>query len=123
MCVDDISDESLTDMVAELGTATDEDADEDWDVAANLALRAQGDSFLLRHLVDCHEVSPFESLNDALAVVPLQGHEVWVASNPCVTSIAIAFIADPTASPDLSCLEERKAKFVQPDSVSSANKE
>jgi pimeloyl-ACP methyl ester carboxylesterase len=53
--------------------------------------------------------------NSTLAIVPLQGHGIWAIENPCVGRIATAFIADPSQTPDLSCLEERKAKFVLPD--------
>ena len=65
--LNDIADESLAELKAGLETMAAEDAEGDEDQAAYLALRAQGDSLLLRHVIDCREVVPFESLDDALA--------------------------------------------------------
>ncbi len=50
-----------------------------------------------------------------LAIVPQQGHEVWVNATNCPAKLATAFIIDPTRRLDLSCLETRKPRWALPE--------
>ena len=61
-----------------------------------------------------------ELANSTYVLVPQQGHEVWIYAGDCVGQIVDAFIQDPGAELDLSCLDARKPKWALPDgSVSS----
>ena len=53
--------------------------------------------------------------NSTYVLVPQQGHEVWIYAGDCVGRIAGAFIQDPGAELDLSCLDARKPKWAMPD--------
>ncbi len=50
-----------------------------------------------------------------LAIVPQQGHEVWVDATSCPAKLASAFIIDPERRPDLSCLDARKPRWALPE--------
>lgn len=56
-----------------------------------------------------------ELSNSIYVLVPQQGHEVWTHSGDCVGSIATAFIQDPDATLDLSCLDKRRPSWALPD--------
>lgn len=49
-----------------------------------------------------------------LALVPQQGHEVWTNAQGCVGRIGTAFLQDPDAAPDLSCLDTRRPRWSLP---------
>ena len=53
--------------------------------------------------------------NSTLAIIPQAGHETWTNATGCVGQISAAFISDPEQSPDLSCLQQRQARFSMPD--------
>ena len=54
--------------------------------------------------------------NSTFILVPQKGHGTWSAGKgDCVGQIATAFIQNPRAKPDLSCLEARKSQWVLPD--------
>lgn len=56
-----------------------------------------------------------ELANSIYVLVPQQGHEVWTHSGDCVGGIATAFIQDPDATLDLSCLDTRRPSWALPD--------
>lgn len=56
-----------------------------------------------------------ELSNSIYVLVPQQGHEVWTHSGDCVGGIATAFIQDPDATIDLSCLDKRRPSWALPD--------
>ncbi len=56
-----------------------------------------------------------ELANSTYVLVPQIGHEVWAYAGDCVGQIAGAFIRDPGAELDLSCLDARKPKWALPD--------
>ena len=56
-----------------------------------------------------------ELANSTSVLVPQIGHEVWSYAGDCAGQIAGAFIQDPGADLDLSCLDERKPQWVLPD--------
>jgi len=54
--------------------------------------------------------------NSTFILVPQKGHGTWSAGkSDCVGQIATAFVQNPRAEPDLSCLETRKPQWVLPD--------
>jgi pimeloyl-ACP methyl ester carboxylesterase len=53
--------------------------------------------------------------NSTLALVPQQGHEIWVSATDCVGQIAAAFVLNPDQEPDLSCLDARRPQWSLPD--------
>ncbi len=52
--------------------------------------------------------------NSTYVLVPQIGHEVWTYAGDCVGQIAGAFIQDPGADLDLSCLDARQPQWVLP---------
>ncbi len=56
-----------------------------------------------------------ELTNSTYVLVPQEGHEVWSNAGDCVGQIATAFVQDPDADLDLSCLDARKPKWALPD--------
>ncbi|MEX5728625.1 pimeloyl-ACP methyl ester carboxylesterase [Rhodovulum iodosum] len=52
--------------------------------------------------------------NSTYVLVPQSGHEVWSYAGDCVGQIAGAFIQDPDADLDLSCLVARQPQWVLP---------
>ena len=52
--------------------------------------------------------------NSTYVLVPQIGHEVWTYAGDCVGQIAAAFIQDPGADLDLSCLDARQPQWVLP---------
>ncbi len=52
--------------------------------------------------------------NSTFVLVPQIGHEVWTYAGDCVGRIAGAFIQDPGADLDLSCLDARQPQWVLP---------
>ncbi len=55
-----------------------------------------------------------ELANSTFVLVPQQGHGTWTSDDSCVGRIAAAFVADPNASVDASCLEERRPQWALP---------
>ena len=53
--------------------------------------------------------------NSTYVLVPQKGHEVWSNAGGCIGQIATAFIQNPDAALDLSCLEARQPQWVLPD--------
>ena len=60
------------------------------------------------------ELAADELTNANLVLIPQQGHEVWSDAGSCAALIAAAFIADPQAPLDLSCLEVRQPRWSLP---------
>lgn len=60
------------------------------------------------------ELAADELANANLVLIPQQGHEVWSDAGSCAALIAAAFIADPQAPLDLSCLEVRQPRWSLP---------
>ena len=56
-----------------------------------------------------------ELANSTLVVVPQQGHEVWTSATNCAGRIATAFVLDPGAELDLSCLDARRPQWALPE--------
>ena len=56
-----------------------------------------------------------ELKNSTLVIVPQQGHEVWTSATNCVGQIATAFVLDPSAELDLSCLDVRRPQWALPE--------
>jgi pimeloyl-ACP methyl ester carboxylesterase len=52
--------------------------------------------------------------NDTYVLVPQQGHGTWTAAESCVGQIATAFIQNPDAELDLSCLDSRRPQWALP---------
>jgi pimeloyl-ACP methyl ester carboxylesterase len=52
--------------------------------------------------------------NSTYAYVPQQGHGTWSQTKSCVGQIATAFVLDPEAVLDLSCLDARQPQWVLP---------
>jgi len=52
--------------------------------------------------------------NSTYVLVPQSGHEVWTYAGDCVGQIAGAFIQDPDADLDLSCMDARQPQWVLP---------
>jgi pimeloyl-ACP methyl ester carboxylesterase len=52
--------------------------------------------------------------NSTYVLVPQAGHEVWTYAGDCVGQIAGAFIQDPDADLDLSCLDAQQPQWVLP---------
>jgi len=52
--------------------------------------------------------------NSTYVLVPQAGHEVWSYAGDCVGQIAGAFIQDPGADLDLSCLDARQPQWILP---------
>jgi pimeloyl-ACP methyl ester carboxylesterase len=55
-----------------------------------------------------------ELANSTYVLVPQTGHEIWSYAGDCVGQIAGAFIQDPGAELDLSCLDGRKPQWALP---------
>jgi pimeloyl-ACP methyl ester carboxylesterase len=55
-----------------------------------------------------------ELANSTYVLIPQQGHGTWNRAESCVGQIASAFVQDPEAALDLSCLEARKPQWVLP---------
>jgi pimeloyl-ACP methyl ester carboxylesterase len=53
--------------------------------------------------------------NSTYVYVPQQGHETWRNAESCVGQITAAFIQDPNADLDLSCLDARRPQWVLPN--------
>lgn len=60
-----------------------------------------------------------ELANSTFVLVPQQGHEVWTYAGDCVGGIATAFIQDPDAMLDLSCLDARQPSWALPDDAAT----
>jgi pimeloyl-ACP methyl ester carboxylesterase len=60
-----------------------------------------------------------ELANSTYILVPQQGHEVWTNAADCVGGIATAFIQDPDATLDLSCLDARQPSWALPDDAAT----
>jgi pimeloyl-ACP methyl ester carboxylesterase len=56
--------------------------------------------------------------NDTYVLVPQAVHGTWTAAESCVGQIATAFVQDPGAALDLSCLEVRQPQWALPDNGS-----
>ena len=54
--------------------------------------------------------------SSAYVLVPQQGHGVWNSAGSCVGRIAAAFVEDPDAEVDTSCLEGRRPQWALPGS-------
>ena len=52
--------------------------------------------------------------NDIYVLVPQKGHGTWVNADDCVGQIATAFVQDPEAELDLSCLDAQQPQWVLP---------
>ena len=52
--------------------------------------------------------------NSVFVLVPQAGHGTWRTSEGCASDIAYAFLMDPEAELDLSCLEARKPQWSLP---------
>jgi len=52
--------------------------------------------------------------NSTYVLIPQQGHATWNNAESCVGQIASAFVQDPQAELDLSCLEARQPQWVLP---------
>ena len=52
--------------------------------------------------------------NSTYVLIPQQGHATWNNAGGCVGQIATAFVQDPEAELDLSCLEARKPQWALP---------
>jgi pimeloyl-ACP methyl ester carboxylesterase len=52
--------------------------------------------------------------NSTYVYVPQQGHWTWRNAESCVGQIATAFVQDPEAELDLSCLDARQPQWVLP---------
>ncbi len=61
-----------------------------------------------------------ELTNSTYVLVPQEGHEVWSNAGDCVGQIATAFVQDPDADLDLSCLDTRKPKWALPDASATS---
>lgn len=60
------------------------------------------------------ELAAEELSNADLVLIPQQGHEVWTDAGSCAALMAAAFIADPQAPVDRSCLEIREPRWALP---------
>lgn len=52
--------------------------------------------------------------NSTYVLVPQKRHEVWSNGGDCIAQIATAFIQNPDAEPDLSCLDLRRPQWALP---------
>ena len=52
--------------------------------------------------------------NSTYVLVPQQGHGTWTSAGSCVGRIAAAFVEDPGAPLDTSCLEGRRPQWALP---------
>jgi len=52
--------------------------------------------------------------NGTYVLVPQKGHGTWVNADDCVGQIATAFVQNPDAELDLSCLEARRPRWALP---------
>ena len=52
--------------------------------------------------------------NSTYILVPQKGHGTWTDTGSCVGQIATAFVQDPEAELDLSCLAARQPQWVLP---------
>jgi len=52
--------------------------------------------------------------NSTYVLIPQQGHGTWSQTESCVGQIAAAFVQDPEAELDLSCLDARQPQWVLP---------
>jgi pimeloyl-ACP methyl ester carboxylesterase len=52
--------------------------------------------------------------NSTYVLIPQQGHGTWSQAESCVGQIATAFVLDPEAELDLSCLDARQPQWVLP---------
>jgi len=55
-----------------------------------------------------------ELANSTYVLIPQQGHGTWSYAESCVGQIATAFVQDPDAELDLSCLEARQPQWALP---------
>jgi pimeloyl-ACP methyl ester carboxylesterase len=55
-----------------------------------------------------------ELANSTYVLIPQQRHGTWTDAETCVGQIASAFVQDPEAALDLSCLEARRPQWVLP---------
>lgn len=55
-----------------------------------------------------------ELANSTYVLIPQQDHGTWRTAESCVGQIASAFVQDPEAELDLSCLEARQPQWVLP---------
>ena len=59
--------------------------------------------------------------NSTYVLVPQQGHGTWTRSDDCVGRIAGAFIQNPDAALDLSCLDARRPQWALPGNGKLSN--
>ena len=52
--------------------------------------------------------------NSTYVLIPQQGHATWTNAESCVGQIASAYVEDPQAELDLSCLDARQPQWVLP---------
>jgi pimeloyl-ACP methyl ester carboxylesterase len=52
--------------------------------------------------------------NSTYVLVPQAGHEIWAFAGDCTGQIATAFVQDPDAELDLSCLDARQPQWALP---------
>ena len=52
--------------------------------------------------------------NSTYVLIPQQGHATWNTAESCVGKIAAAFVQDPEAELDLSCLDARQPQWALP---------
>ena len=52
--------------------------------------------------------------NSTYVLIPQQGHGTWSLAESCVGQIAAAYVKDPQAELDLSCLDARQPQWVLP---------
>jgi pimeloyl-ACP methyl ester carboxylesterase len=55
-----------------------------------------------------------ELANSTYVLIPQQDHGTWRNTESCVGQIANAFVQDPEAELDLSCLDARQPQWVLP---------
>jgi pimeloyl-ACP methyl ester carboxylesterase len=54
-----------------------------------------------------------ELANSTFVLIPQQGHGTWKNAESCVGRIATAFVRNPEAKPELSCLDARWPQWAQ----------
>ncbi len=52
--------------------------------------------------------------NSTFVLIPQQGHGTWSHAKSCVGQIATAYVQDPDAELDLSCLDARQPQWALP---------
>ena len=52
--------------------------------------------------------------NSTLVIVPQQGHEIWSSATNCAGQIEAAFVLEPSAELDTTCLDGRRPQWALP---------